>query len=117
MKLKVKDIADALGARVMGDNGAEIGAVASIGLAKAGDLVFVEDEKHLSVALSSNAGAVIAGGFAENETPLKPLIIAPNPRLAFARAASLLQHTTTRSPGIHSSAVVLPSASVDPSVI
>jgi UDP-3-O-[3-hydroxymyristoyl] glucosamine N-acyltransferase len=112
MKRRLKEIADAIGAHVIGDDRVEISGVASIAAAKPGDLVFVEDEKHLQSALQSKASTVIAGTFAENTKPPKPLLIVSNPRLAFARAAVHLEAQDQRSPGIHASAVVLPSATV-----
>src|SRR5213075_567102 len=73
---------------VVGDEGVEVSDVASVATASGGDLVFVEDEKHLHAALNSGAAAVIAGAFAESATTKKHLLIAAYPRLAFARAVS-----------------------------
>ena len=94
-----------------GDERAEISGVASITTASPGDLVFVEDEKHLDSALQSPAAAVIAGVFAKKLTTAKTLLMAANPRLAFARAAVLLlRNPQEHKPGIHPSAVVHESA-------
>ena len=50
----MKDIAEALlKARLLGDGDVQVSGVASIASASSNDLVFVEDEKHLSQALSS----------------------------------------------------------------
>jgi len=117
MKRNIKEIAKALGVSVIGDDQIEISGVASITNAKPGDLVFVEDEKRLQLALRSKAGCVIAGDFAKERNSSKPLLIAANPRLAFARAAAMLQEQAPRAPGIHSSAVVLPSANIAESAI
>jgi UDP-3-O-[3-hydroxymyristoyl] glucosamine N-acyltransferase len=106
MKRRVGEIAKAVEARVVGDEHAEISGVASIATASAGDLVFVEDEKHLDSALQSPAAAVIAGVFAKKLTTAKTLLIAANPRLAFARAAAFMRDRQEHKPGVHSSAVV-----------
>ena len=106
MKRRVGEIAKAVEARVVGDERAEISGVASIATASAGDLVFVEDENHLDSALQSPAAAVIAGVFAKKLTTAKTLLIAANPRLAFARAAALMRDRQEHKPGVHSSAVV-----------
>lgn len=109
----VGEIARAIGAQVVGDAQGEIRGVASIGTATAGDLVFVEDEKHLQSALDSAAAAVIVGKSAPTGASSKVLLICASPRLAFARAAALLEsqtHSEHRSGGIHPSAVVLPTA-------
>ena len=93
----VGEIARAVRAKVIGDEHAAITGVASIVSASKGDLVFVEDEKHLDEALNSAATAVIAGSFAEGIATSKTLLVAANPRLAFARAASkfpTLSHKT-----------------------
>jgi UDP-3-O-[3-hydroxymyristoyl] glucosamine N-acyltransferase len=116
MRRPLDEIAKDIEARVIGEAGIEIGAVASIASAKAGDLVFVEDEKYLQSAVQSNASAVIAGTFAENTKPSKPLLIAANPRLAFARAAKLLHSQDDHRPGVHPSAIVHPSAGISEDV-
>lgn len=103
------EIAKKLDIRVVGDGYVEITGVASISSASAGDLVFVEDAKHLDSALQSQASAIIVGQFAENAKG-RTLIIAAQPKLAFARAAQLLYGRPERKPGIHPSAVVHDSA-------
>jgi UDP-3-O-[3-hydroxymyristoyl] glucosamine N-acyltransferase len=102
----VGEIARAVGAKVIGDERVEITGVASIPSATVGDVVFVEDEKHLSEALNSAAAAVITGPFAEGITPSKTLLIAAHPRLAFARAARLIRGDAVREPSVHPDAVV-----------
>jgi UDP-3-O-[3-hydroxymyristoyl] glucosamine N-acyltransferase len=117
MKRTLREVADYLGAVLIGDRRAEVAGIASIRSAKAGDLVFVEDEKNLGPALSSGATAVIAGDFVGNEIRPKPLLLTAQPRLAFARAAAwLLSGNATSPSGIHTSAEVHPSASVHKTV-
>lgn len=110
MSRSLKEIAEAIGARVQGDSSVQIVAVASLASATAQDLSFVEDEKYLSSALQSDAGAVIAGDFAA-VSRAKPLIISNSPKLAFARAAAFLQQSNReRIRGLHPSAVAHPTA-------
>src|SRR5437764_1926208 len=117
MKRSVQQIADTVGARLCGDGSAEIGGVASIGSASGRDLVFVEDEKYVSRALQSGAGAIIAGEFAAHATG-KPLLICSHPKLAFARAARFLRDGTGNGKGgVHTSAVVHPSACLGAGVV
>ena len=106
------EIAKAIGARVIGDEAVQIGGVASIASAKLDDLVFVDDEKHLESALHSKAAAIIVGVFAASAKKSKPLLISSHPRLAFARAATLLRDPNQREPEIHTTAVLMPSAVV-----
>jgi UDP-3-O-[3-hydroxymyristoyl] glucosamine N-acyltransferase len=106
----LKDVAKLLECRVVGDGEIRISDVASIRSASAGDLVFVEDEKNLRLALESRASAVIAGSFVTKKTYPKPLLISKQPRLTFAHAARLLRRERDRQLGIHSSAVLHSSA-------
>jgi len=112
MKRRVSEIAEAVGARVVGDVGVEVSGVSSIAAASAGDIVFVEEEKSLAAVLQSNASAVIARSFAETAKTSKTLLIVAHPRLAFARAAELVHGTAKRKPGVHPSAAVHGSARV-----
>jgi UDP-3-O-[3-hydroxymyristoyl] glucosamine N-acyltransferase len=106
----VKRIAEFVQARVLGDEGVQLTGISSVESALPGDLVFVDDEKNLRLALESQASAVIAGDFAAGKTNPKPLLLATQPRLAFARAAQLLCPAPERKRGIHPSAIVHPSA-------
>ncbi len=110
MKRRVSEIADAVGARALGDAGVEVSGVSSIAAASPGDIVFAEDEKSLAAALQSGASAVIAGSFTVTVDTSKTILIASHPRLAFARAAELVRDPTAHKPGVHSSAAVHESA-------
>ena len=114
MKRSLREIADAVQARLIGDNHLEINGVSSLESASQGELVFVEDEKHLSAALKSGAGAIIAGEFAAAAEADRPLLISDHPKLAFARAAEMLRESGFRDrqsqASIHGAAVVHPSA-------
>lgn len=122
--MKLSEIANRVGGTMVGDD-VEVVGIASLEPATERDLVFVESEKHLEAALRSKAGAVIAGEFAADittgtpRTPRsteetkhgeKPLIVARQPRLAFAQAAELLCPGRRPEAGIHPTAVVHQSA-------
>ena len=109
MKRTVQYLADHLGGKVIGDGTVELSAVASLQSATQESLVFVDQAKHLDSALASQAAAVIAGEFASAVKSGKPLLIHPQPRLAFARAAKLLRDEEQRG-GVHASAIVSASA-------
>jgi UDP-3-O-[3-hydroxymyristoyl] glucosamine N-acyltransferase len=109
MKRTLQQITDSVGVRLIGDGRVEVSGVASIRCAKPGDLVFVEDEKHLAAALQSEAAAVIAGEFAALASAARPVLISDQPKLAFARAARLLREETSESgeqASVHPAAVV-----------
>jgi UDP-3-O-[3-hydroxymyristoyl] glucosamine N-acyltransferase len=112
----IKEVAEFVQARVLGDETVQLKGIASVESAAPGDLIFVDDEKNLHAALESRASAVIVGDFAEGKTNTKPLLLATQPRLAFARAAQLLCPQPERKPGIHPSAIVHPSARLADSV-
>jgi UDP-3-O-[3-hydroxymyristoyl] glucosamine N-acyltransferase len=110
MKRALKEVAEFLGATLIGDEQAVVSGVASLESAHPGDLVFVEDAAYLAKAFNSKATAIIAGEFAGRSPRSKPLLIALRPRLAFARAAAWLHARAERPSGIHPTAVVHPSA-------
>ena len=108
MRKTLSEIAGLVGGRVVGDGSLVLSGVASVGSARAGDLVFVEDAGGLDAALRSAASALVAGEFAAGAGG-KSVLIVEHPRLAFARAAAMLVGAV-RPAGVHASAVVDSSA-------
>src|ERR1700690_4122128 len=106
----VKEVAEFVQARVLGDEAVQLTGISSVQSAAPGDLIFVDDEKNLRPALESRASAVIAGDFAKGKPKSKPLLIVTTPRLAFSRATQLLCPKPERKAGIHPSALVHASA-------
>ena len=115
MSQTLQVLADFTLSRLIGDGSVKVANVASVANAQAGDVVFVESAKHLELAMKSRASAVIVRESDAEITTTKPLLINPNPRLAFATAAKLL-YPRKEFPGeIHPMAVVDPRAAVAPS--
>ena len=114
MKQTLRDLAERLGCRLLGDASLMVTSVSSLQSATSGSLVFVDSPQHLDIALRSSAAALIAGDFASAATS-KPILISAQPRLTFARAAKLL-----RDPGrnreIHPTAIVPASAKIGKNV-
>jgi UDP-3-O-[3-hydroxymyristoyl] glucosamine N-acyltransferase len=106
----VKEVAEFVQARVVGDETVQLTGISSVQSAASGDLIFVDDEKNLRRALDSRASAVIVGDFALGKANSKPLLLSPQPRLAFARTAQLLCPKPGWKPGVHPSATVHSSA-------
>jgi UDP-3-O-[3-hydroxymyristoyl] glucosamine N-acyltransferase len=108
LRHSLREVAERLHARLIPDSVShqEVNGVASIESAGANDLVFVESAKFLDQALASRAAAIIAGEFAANGTHGKPVLICPEPRLAFARAAAFLSEPREHQLGVHPTAVV-----------
>lgn len=111
MKRALHEVAEFLQASLVGDGTVPITGIASLQSAGPADLVFVEDKRNLSSALSSNAAAVIAGEFAVKGNYAKPVLITSQPRLAFARAGTWLQ--ASKAAGhTHPTAVIDPQAKI-----
>jgi UDP-3-O-[3-hydroxymyristoyl] glucosamine N-acyltransferase len=75
-------------------------------------LVFAESETALAAARASRAGAIVTSDKHASDGSSKPMLLVPHPKLAFARAAVLLSPVRLQH-GIHRSAHVDPSASLD----
>jgi UDP-3-O-[3-hydroxymyristoyl] glucosamine N-acyltransferase len=89
---------------------AEITGVAGAKTASTTELVFAENAEALQEALASQAAAVIvAPDVTSSGDPGKPLLIARQPRLAFARAARILRAAPPVT-GIHPTALIDGSA-------
>jgi UDP-3-O-[3-hydroxymyristoyl] glucosamine N-acyltransferase len=119
MKRPLQQIAEGVGARLIGDGSVAVSGVASMQSAGPDDLVFVEDEKHLAAALKSRAGALIAKEFAASVPCGRPVLISDDPKLAFARAARMLSEGSRMEDwhgGVHPSAVVHATAVLGPGV-
>ena len=110
MGKRVKELAESIGAQVIGNSSLEVRGVASITTAEPGDIVFAQDEQNFAAALKSRASAVIAGEFAQKSHSLKAVLIVAHPRFGFARAARLLQNQAAEQRAIHPSAVIHRSA-------
>lgn len=117
MKRSLREVADAIAARLVGDGNICVSGVASLESASEEDLIFVEDAKRLESAWKSRAKGVIAGKFAEGTAAAKALLISEHPKLAFARAAEFLRDHDAREGSVHPTAVVSASAVVGAGVV
>jgi UDP-3-O-[3-hydroxymyristoyl] glucosamine N-acyltransferase len=110
MKHSLREVAEAVHARLIGEGHTEITGVSSLESASDNDIVFVDEEKHFAAALKSRAGAIIAGEFAASENSGRPLLISDHPKLAFARAAQMFGQEPQSRGGeqvnLHATAVV-----------
>lgn len=108
MSRTAREIAELLGVTLEGDGRVEITGMAGPERAGAGDLIYVDAAKHLTRAAQSAARCVIVAR--EAELPGKTLLRAPNPKLAFARAAQWLLPQAEAAAGVHATAIVSASA-------
>jgi len=107
MKKKLKELADLLGGTVVGDGDVEISGVASIAEAQSGEITFVGSPKYLPMLDQTKASAVIVK---EAASTAKPLLVAGNPHLAFAKALTLFSQKPYQSKGIDAHAWISPTA-------
>ncbi len=107
------DIATHLGGEVVGDATIAIQGFAPADSARAGDLTFAENEAYFTKAEQSAASAILVSGNFASTT--KTLIRVTNARVAFAKVLPLFFPEPVFPAGIHPTAQVAASATVDPS--
>jgi UDP-3-O-[3-hydroxymyristoyl] glucosamine N-acyltransferase len=116
--LKLRDIAQRLDCRLEGDGEIEIGRVAGIEDAGAGDLTFFTNPRYAAELKRTSASAVILAEGA-GDAPCA-MLRASHPYLAFAKAVELFARDERPPAGIHrlsdvaATAVVAPDASIGP---
>jgi UDP-3-O-[3-hydroxymyristoyl] glucosamine N-acyltransferase len=109
MKQSLSALAEKLGCRLIGNGSLTVSRVSSLKSANSDSLVFVDDARYFESAIASGAAAVISGAFSASEVGRKPILISPQPRLTFARAARLLHDPGAHGRSIHPSAIVAAS--------
>jgi len=103
--MRVRELAEWLGATFEGDGEKELAGVAPLETAGASDVAFVGSRKAAAQAESSAAGCLLV----PEEWPspsYRTVIRVAEPRTAFARAVNRFYPTAELKPGIHPTAVV-----------
>jgi len=114
--MKLSQVAQALNAELrLSGADRDMEGVSSAPAATPRTLVFAEDAASLARALESPAGAVILSPKLAGAVQEKSLLIAAQPKLAFAQAARLLRPAAVAS-GVHPAAIVHPSVEMGPEV-
>jgi len=108
MKKTVRELAEAIGARLEGDGALELAGVAAPERAGSKDLIYVEAAKHAERAGASQALCVVAGE--SIALPGKTVLRSAQPKVAFAKAAAILLERPPLASGIHPTALVGPLA-------
>ena len=114
MKKTTKELAAAVGATVEGNGDLELRAVASPERAGPRDLIFADSPKEAPRAQSSAATCVIAAP--DVELPGKTVLRSATPKLAFAKAATLLKERPPIATGVHPTAIIAALAQISPNV-
>jgi UDP-3-O-[3-hydroxymyristoyl] glucosamine N-acyltransferase len=109
--MRVRELAEWLGATFEGDGEKELSRAAPLESAGAADLAFVEDGRAAKRAEVSASGCLIVPAEFANPGG-RTVIRAAEPRAAFVRAVSRLYPPEPVAPGIHPSAQVDPSARI-----
>jgi UDP-3-O-[3-hydroxymyristoyl] glucosamine N-acyltransferase len=109
--MKVSELAQRIGAAVVGDGEREVSTCATLDEAGAGQLSFLANPRYVRQLDTTNAGAVVAGLNVSNERVT--LLKAKDPYYAFTQAVVLLHgHRKHPHVGVHPNAHVDPSATV-----
>ncbi len=103
--MRVRELAEWLGATFEGDGEAELTGAAPLETAGLSEAAFVGTRKAAAQAESSAAGCLIVPLEWPSPSP-RTVIRAPDPRAAFARALSRFYPTAELKPGIHPTAIV-----------
>ena len=103
--MRVRELAEWLGAAFEGDGEKDVEGAASLETAGASQLSFVGSRKAAQHAESCAAGCLIVPPDYPNPAG-RTLIRTPEPRLAFARAINRLHPAAELVPGVHPTAVV-----------
>lgn len=110
--MTASQIAERLDGEVIGDGDIEITGFAPASLARAGDLTFAEKASYLAAAEQSAASAVLVDTAPQSSSKL--LIKVTNARVAVAKILPTFFPEESEASGIHPTAVVAGSATVDP---
>ena len=103
--MRVRELAEWLGATFEGDGEKELSGAAPLETAGASDVAFVGTRKAATQAESSAAGCLLVAPDWPSPS-YRTVIRVPEPRTAFARAMSRFYPTAELKPGVHPTAVL-----------
>ncbi|PPT77204.1 UDP-3-O-(3-hydroxymyristoyl)glucosamine N-acyltransferase [Xanthomonas arboricola pv. populi] len=113
MRLTASAIAEQFGLTVVGDGAIEVGGVATLAHAGAGQLSFLSNPRYRP-QLGQTRAAVVVLRADDAPDARSTALVAKDPYTAFAKIAALFDVAPVREPGIHPSAAIDPSAQVSP---
>lgn len=113
--MRLRDLAEKLGGRTIGDDSVDILSAAPVDEAGPGQITFIANPKYLPRLAHTRASAVIVSPGVQEAG--QPLLVVPNPYLAFARVLTLLCPPGKRRPGVSRDARVEPGARLGKDVI
>ena len=110
MAKTVSELSAHVNGQLKGDGNVSICGVAALESAVEGEIAYVEEEKFFDAARQARASCLIVPAASVFDFTCQ--IKVKNPKLAFARIAEILHPAKTRSPQIHSSAVIAADAHI-----
>jgi UDP-3-O-[3-hydroxymyristoyl] glucosamine N-acyltransferase len=104
--MRLRELAEKLGCRLVGDGEIEVRGLAPFEEAAGGEVTFAVNPRHLLKLDATRASAVIV----KDGVPasVKPTLLASDPYLAFVRALRLFYPPKQPAPGVHPSSIVGP---------
>jgi len=110
--MKVAELAEIVGGRLVGNPATEIKRVADLDQAGDDEIAYVDNERLYAAAAASCASCLIVPVGAVEKFPDRTLIEVANPKLAFSSIGAALHPSVRREAQIHASAVIADSADV-----
>ena len=110
--MRVKELAEIVNGRVVGDGGTQIERIADLDNAHEGEIAYVDNVKLFDAAAGSKASCLIVRDGVDEKFPNRTLIAVANPKLAFALVGAALHPAVRREPTIHPTAVVAETADI-----
>jgi UDP-3-O-[3-hydroxymyristoyl] glucosamine N-acyltransferase len=110
--MKLKDIAERIGAKISGKGSLEIKGVASLGGASEGHISFASGQDYALAAKNSKASALIVPEEQKGLAAGKPALLVPDAYRAFITVEELFVSKERPVPGIHKSVVKAEDADV-----
>ena len=114
MTFTATQIAETIHGEVIGDASVRLTGIAPADSARSGDLTFAEKATYLAAAEKSQASAILVTR--DCTASAKVLIRVENPRVAVAKLLPFFFPEDIEPPGVHPSAIIAPSATVDSTV-
>lgn len=112
MTLTLDELAERVGGEVSGDGSCVISGIATLKTAKSGDITFLSDARFLKYLAKTSASAVILGKKDKDACPVNALVV-KDPYVTYAYAAQILCSQPSFTAGVHPSAFVDATASID----
>ncbi|MFY8272634.1 UDP-3-O-(3-hydroxymyristoyl)glucosamine N-acyltransferase [Pseudoalteromonas sp. SSDWG2] len=114
MAISLADIAEHLGAELVGDGALVISGIQTLEKAQGKHISFLANKKYRSQLASTQAGAVMLSA-ADTQYFDGNKLVCKDPYVAYAKLAQYLDSTPASASGIHPSAVISPDAKVSDS--